>query len=199
VVGRIDVHVNSGADDISRLTFHPGPGVLYALFQDDDNLAIDRLLQIDTTTGNMVDLGLMTGLGEAVDNAENMIFDSTGSLYVTDRKDDHAYRVDPMTAAIVEIVDNALAGSVGVGDIELEALAWDPFNPRMIVFSDPRTVAATIPLVDSNNRPLLDHEDLLDLKDVEWLASIPQPIPAPGPLAVLGLAALWRRRRQRTA
>lgn len=180
--------------DISGITFHPGTGALYAVDQTPGNAVPDRLLIVNTTTAAVTNLGPMTGLGHTVLDAEDMVFDSAGHLYVVDHAGDIMYRVNPATAAIDAIVDDDLAGGMGVGNAKFEGLAFDPVNNKLIGAEDDHTLMCEITPGNGGNIALFNWTPL-GLVDPEGIAFL--PIPEPCGLALLALGGLMRPRRRR--
>jgi hypothetical protein len=194
IVGRIDVPIDHHGDSIDGLTFQPGTGAMYALFQDQNGNAADRLVTVDPITAAAREVGVISGLGLSVREGKDLVFDGAGNLYVIDGLTDALYRVDPASGAIVEVVDDDLAGGLGdFSGVKFEGLAWDPFNDRLIASEHNHTLFAEITRGHGNNLLLADYS-LLGLQDVEGIAFM--PVPAPGALALLVLAAAAGRRRR---
>src|SRR5262245_20342862 len=75
---------NSIRDNISGFAIQPGTGTLYALFRDDTDAVPDRLLTVDKTTGAVLTNKIISGLGHTVASGEDLVFDPSGRLFVTD-------------------------------------------------------------------------------------------------------------------
>jgi hypothetical protein len=190
VLGTIGVDGYGGDDNISGLSFDPRSGELFALWRrgslDDDR--VDHLLTVNPLDpSGVVDLGPISGMGEAVGSGEDLEFDEFGHLFVTDNDSDELYRVDPLSAAILEVV-------LSEGDhIKVEGLVWDPENDRLIA-TDDRKDRFLLFDVDGGSFSALG--GLPGLTDVEGLGIVPEP--SAGLLlcgALVTLQALRRRRR----
>lgn len=191
ILGRIDVPFDSGSDNITGLAFHPVTRELYVLFRDDKSRDADRLIIIDKSDGSLLlDLGRIEGLGERVGSGEDLAFDAHGNLYVTDNEDDELYQVDPLTAAIIDVIDDDERGGFG-GSVKFEGLAWDFLNDRLIATDDKQELLAHLTLRDGENFGFADTSSL-GLTDVEGIAFIPEPVSLS--LLALGALALLRRR-----
>ncbi len=182
--------------NISGLGINPLTGELFAL--DKDHTATDKLLKISKTDGSLlVDLGQMTGLSEAVDNGEDMVFNNQGVLYVVDDEDtnDELYIVDISTAAITSVVDNDMNDGLDP-NLRFEALGWDPDSNNLIGYTDSwdNDYFVDVTLANGNNTP---YGQLGGLTDVEGLGFVPVPEPATLSLLVIGssLAVIRRRRK----
>ncbi|MDP6544321.1 MAG: PEP-CTERM sorting domain-containing protein [Phycisphaerae bacterium] len=194
VIGQMGVRFDSSSDNITGLSFSPGAGVLYALLRDNHDSTTDRLFTINPNTGVVItDIGTISGLGEEVESGEDMAFDDWGNLYVTDNDDDHLYRVDPATAAILEVVDNNMGRSV-----KFEALAWDHEAGRMVAFNDYNDKFALVTLEDGNNTFLGRISGLGDVEGMDFVASdVVVPEPTTAVLLAFGAAGVLARRRRR--
>jgi len=199
IVGAIDIGFDNSEDNITGLSFDSS-GLLYALFRDDSEDDTDSLLVIDQNTGNVLENRgeiISQTLNVAATSAEDMVFGAGGNLYVTDDRDEHLYQIDPLTGAILSIVD--AAEEVGVGDpIRIEALAFDPLNSFLLAADDEQDRLIMISLADGGNTLLTDL-GALGLTDVEGFAWNPAGVPEPAPLAIalLGLAIIAARRPRR--
>ncbi len=193
-LGRIGIHFDDSSDNITGLSFNPLTGDLYALFRDDNKCTADRLVVIDKADGSLVsDLGRITGLCNTVGDGEDLIFDPLGNLYVTDNRDDRLYQVDPVTAAIIAVIDGNEAGGLGHCSVKFEGLAWDPINDLLIGADDNHELLAQLTLQNGANISY-GSTGPIGLTDVEGMAFIPEPATI-WLMALWGLAVLRRRRR----
>lgn len=176
VVGHIDIpgfDEPGNSDNISGLSFDPISGWLWALYRVHSDPTPDRLLVIDPTlVAPVIDLGTMTGLGQVVEDGEDLEFDELGNLYVTDNEDEHLYRVEfdtnALTAAIVDIVDANESGGLGVGSIKIEGLVWDPVRNQLVGSDDENNLFFIYDLTqDGNNSPLGSVPGLTDVEAMD--------------------------------
>jgi len=196
VIGRINAagYDASDGDNISGLSIDPRSGDLYGLFRHDGD-AVDRLLILNKTTAGVVnDIGTMAGLGEEVESGEDIEFDAAGNLYVTDNDDDHLYRVDRLTAAIVTVIDDDEGGSV-----KYEGLGWDFENDRLIGTEDHNELFTHLTLQNDSNIVYGSFAGLTDVEGIDFVPTAEPPdgvIPEPsaGAILLLGLLAVRRRR-----
>ncbi len=202
IVGMIDIGFDHDGDNITGLGFSPNDGLLYALFRDDWTREVDSLLVIDPNTGQVTDNRgeiANSSLNEAATSAEDMVFDNLGNLYVTDAKDNHLYQVDPLTGAILAVIDADQNGGLN-GPLKLEALAFDPLNSFLLAADDEQDRLVLVSLADGGNQVLADLGGL-SLSDVEGFAWNPAGVPEPASLvlAVLGVMMIAGRRPRRHA
>jgi|GEM_PF-2979161 len=175
IVGTMDVGFDDSSDNITGLAFHPVTNDLYALFRTGDE-GEDRLVILDPANGDMLhDFGDITGLGEKCKHGEDMIFGETpDDLFVTDNDDDHLYRVDANTGAIVEVIDDNQRHGITKHSVKFEALAWDPQNEVLIGCDDNKDLCAILTFGNGNNVFLFDTADI-GFVDIEGLAFVPIP------------------------
>jgi len=180
VLGRI---AGGHTGNISGLSIHPLTGDLYALAR---RKCTDKLLKISKADGSLItNFGTIVGAGERVCNGEDLEFDSSGTLYVTDDHDDHLYRVDPATASILAVMDHNEKGGLGFSRVKFEGLAWDPENGRLIGTDDKHDLFTRLTLEHGNN---LTYGSLVELRDVEGIDFV--SVPEPATMMVLGLGGL---------
>ena len=191
VLGRI---AGGSTGNLSGLSIQPGTGALFAL---DRRSGTDRLLTISKVDGSLLsDLGRMSGLGESVCDGEDLEFDLAGNLYVTDNEDEELYRVDPLSAAIVSVVDGDQSDGLG-DDLKIEALGWDPISNRLIGFADHGNDFLLLTLEDGNNASYGGFECLTDVEGVDFVPVVPEP--ATLSLLALGACLPLLRRRKRAS
>ena len=160
-------------DNISGLSQDPVTGELYALYRVGNTGSSDRLLIVDPSDPSIVtDNGPMSGLGESVDDAEDLEFDSFGNLYVTDDFDDHLYRIIPSTGAIDELVDDDQASSLGAGNPKIEGLAWDPSLDQMLGSEDHSEIFFLQTLASGGNSSLGAVAGLTDVEAIDMIAPL---------------------------
>lgn len=191
-VGRIGVGSEDGGE-ITGLAFHPDTGDLYALLRNDEHSGGDHLLVIDKTDGSMiVDLGVIAGISERVDSGEDLVFDPSGNLYVTDNRDDHLYQVNPFTGEIVAVLNTDESRGLRCS-VKFEGLAWDFINDRLIGTDDDRNMLAELSLSDGPSHSYGEISEV-GLTDVEGISLVPEP----GALAALSLGAVFFGARRRS-
>jgi len=203
VIGQISgmgVTFNNGNDNISGLAIQPGTGDLYALFRDNDEDTVDKLLKIDKTTGSVLAKFDLDGLSHEVEDGEDLKFDHLGNLYVTDNEDDTLYKVDPTNGNILAIIDDdeagGLGGDDGDDDLKIEALAWDPTTNTLLAFDDDRGKFLNLTLSDGANSLI---GPVSGLTDVEGMDFVPAAIPEPTTVTLLGVGLLGLARHRRKA
>ena len=125
VLGTIGVGFNHRNDNISGLSINPINGELVALLKNynrDGNQVNDRLYVIDKTDGSKIrEIGQIKGSRNQSKRAEDIEHAPDGSLYVTDDHDDHTYKVNTNTGAIVEVTDNNQKDGLGSTSVKFEA------------------------------------------------------------------------------
>jgi hypothetical protein len=158
-------------DNISGLSVDPLTGELYALYRVSNTSALDHLLVVDPSDASLVaDRGTMSGMGEDVQDAEDLEFDEFGNLYVSDDFDNHLYRVIPSTGVIDEVVDNDQSSNLGIGDPKIEGMAWDPNLEQMIGSEDLFELFYLQTLADGGNSSLGSVAGLTDVEAIDMIA-----------------------------
>ena len=201
VLGTIGIPFNASNDNVSGLSIDPVTGELVALLKnydpdgDDENNKEDnkndRLYVISKTDGSLVReigeiKGNIEGKKQKSRSAEDIEHAPDGTLYVTDNSDDHTYKVNPDTGAIIEVIDDNQKGGLDAEKVKFEALGWDFYNNRLIGFDDQDEALAQLTLEDGKNYEYYDTTSL-GLTDVEGVDFVPtldgKPInPPPKPL-----------------
>jgi len=200
LVGGINAGFTTDFDNITGLAFD-GNGALLALWRRKSIDDADSLLVLDKNNGALLqERGRVenTALGYSSTNSEDMAFDRFGNLYVTDNLKDRLYRVDPITAMILELVDANERGGIGPNSLKIEALVFDPATGVLLGADDNGDQLIGISLATGGNVVLADLK-ALGLTDVEGLAAMPMNIPEPASLvmAMLGLFMIVGRRPRR--
>ena len=173
VIGEIGIDFNSGGDNVSGLSIDPNTGQLVALLKNGGSDK-DELYVISKSSGNVIKtIGAIQGLSQASTDAEDIEHAPDGTLYVTDNADDHTYKVNGSTGAIIEVVDNDQKGGLGSDSAKFEALGWDFANNRLIGFDDDRESLAKLTLENGNNKEYYQTRDKLGLTDVEGVDFVP--------------------------
>jgi hypothetical protein len=178
VIGQIPipgfVEPSPDDDNISGLSFDPVSGNLYALWRVNNTPEADRLLIVDhNTAGLIADLGIISGLGELVEDGEDLEFDAFGNLYVTDDDDDELYRLKLNPLAIDEETDTNQRDGLALGvDPKIEGLAWDPGLGQMIGSEDLFELFYIQTLEDGNNIPLGNINGLTDVEAIDFAAPV---------------------------
>ena len=173
VVGEIGINFDNNNDNVSGLSIDPKTGQLIALLKNNGGSATDKLYIISKSSGNVIeDIGAITGLGASSTNAEDIEHAPDGTLYVTDNADDHTYKVNGSTGAIIEVVDNNQKGGLGSDSAKFEALGWDFANDRLIGFDDNDESLAKLTLKNGDNQEYYDTTSI-GLTDVEGVDFVP--------------------------
>ena len=173
VVGEIGINFDNNNDNVSGLSIDPNTGQLIALLKNNGGSATDKLYIISKSSGNVIkDIGAITGLGASSSNAEDIEHAPDGTLYVTDNADDHTYKVNGSTGAIIEVVDNNQKGGLGSDSAKFEALGWDFANDRLIGFDDNDESLAKLTLKNGDNQEYYDTTSI-GLTDVEGVDFVP--------------------------
>ncbi len=135
-------------ESMEGLVFDPVTNRLYTADPVDGNgnsgTSTDILYYVDITALNAdplqhsyaVQVGPISGLGETNNYVDGMEMDDSGKLYTIDGTDDHLYEVNPATGAIIAVVDNTLYGGTGHGSTDIETIAWDNVNSRLIAIDN---------------------------------------------------------------
>jgi hypothetical protein len=179
VIGSIPIpgfDISASVDDnVSGISFDPTTGKLYALYRVTDGPATDRLLLISAEDASLIaDLGEMRNdaLGAIVEDGEDIEFDDSGNLYVTDNWDNQLYQVDLETAQIIAIVDdNELGGLPSFNSLKTEGLAWDPMNDITVAVDDDHDLFYIQTLENGNNTALGSLTELTDVEGIDFLIS----------------------------
>jgi len=133
VVGQININYDNYKDNITGLSFDRN-GNLYTLFG--DGKAEDKLYTLNTANAQATLVGSINGNGYSSQEGEDLIIDGNGNLMVTDFKSHKIYSVDPVTAAIIDVVADNKQTGLGIAHPKLEAIAWDEENQRLVVVNN---------------------------------------------------------------
>lgn len=171
--GITQVDIKGGARKSPRkfngAAFHPQTGDLYVVW---DRSGVDELLIVSKEDGRIIrTIGRIQGQGNDAQDSEDMAFASDGTLYISDNKDDHLYRVDPATAAIEEVLDTEQRGGLGLKKVKVEGLTWDPINNRLIASDDDNNGFFNHTLENGNNEGYCFGSKIL--KDIEGIGIVP--------------------------
>ena len=175
VLGAIQIECDHEEDNISGLSIDPYTGNLVALlknFNSNGNLVADQLFLIDKTDGTAQLIGNIEGLGQRADSGEDIEHAADGSLYVTDDYDNHTYKVNPQTGAIIEVVDTNQTNGLNINDAKFEGLGWDFANSNLVGYEDDHEMVAGLSLEQGNNN---NYGTSSMLTDVEGVDFIPTP------------------------
>ena len=189
------------ADNISGLSIDPISGGLFALLKNDapgesSKDIVDLLFEINKSDGSVIgSTKQIQGSGAVANKAEDMEFDTSGNLYVTDNHDDHLYQVNPNTGEIIAVVDNNQKGGLGTSGRKFEALGWDFVNDQLIGSDDNQDIFATLSIQNGGNSSLGHIEGLTDVEGIDFVPTADgkpnrQPVEVPEPASLLGLAAI---------
>ncbi len=160
----------------------PDSDRLYALLQadddddddDDDDGDSDRLLIISKTDGHLIQdvgplKGHINGRTERVTSGEDLEFDESGRLFVTDNADDELYEVDPATGRIIDQIDTNQRGGLNKSSLKTEGLAWDPVSARMLASDDKHDLFYIQSLQNRNNTALGSLSKLTDVEGIDFV------------------------------
>ncbi len=173
IIGVIGINFDSSSDNVSGLSIDPNTGQLVALLKNNGSSATDKLYVISKVDGSVIEeIGNITGLGESSTNAEDIEHAPDGNLYVTDNADDHTYKVNSLTGAIIEVVDNNQKDGLDSDSVKFEGLGWDFANNRLIGFDDNDESLAKLTLEAGNNYEYYDTSSM-GLTDVEGIDFVP--------------------------
>ncbi|MGB5632940.1 MAG: SdiA-regulated domain-containing protein, partial [Waterburya sp.] len=173
IIGVIGINFDSSSDNLSGLSIDPNTGQLVALLKNNGSSATDKLYVISKVDGSVIqEIGNITGLGESSTNAEDIEHAPDGNLYVTDNADDHTYKVNSLTGAIIEVVDNNQKDGLDSDSVKFEGLGWDFANNRLIGFDDNDESLAKLTLEAGNNYEYYDTSSM-GLTDVEGIDFVP--------------------------
>ena len=177
IVGNIGISFDSSSDNVSGLSIDPLTGELVAVLKNytsgGSSSAPDKLYVISKTDGSLVrTIGSIEGLGEQSSKAEDIEHAPDGSLYVTDNDDDHTYKVDTNTGAIIAVTDNNQKDGLDSSSVKFEALGWDFANNSLIGFDDNDEALAKLTLQNGNNYEYYDTTSM-GLTDVEGVDFVP--------------------------
>ncbi len=177
IVGNMGISFDHSSDNVSGLSIDPQTGELVALLKNytsgGSSSAVDKLYVISKTDGSLVrEIGSIEGLGEVSRKAEDIEHAPDGSLYVTDNYDDHTYKVNTNTGAIIAVTDNNQKDGLDSSSVKFEALGWDFANNRLIGFDDNDESLAKLALENGNNFKYYDTSSI-GLTDVEGVDFVP--------------------------
>lgn len=151
---------------IVGLAIDPTTDILYGLARAACRQAC-TLKTINKATGAVVvELGQTVGLGKKVDRGEDIEFDESGNLYLSDDRDDYLYKVNKATGALIKIVDNHLHGG------NHEALAWDAVHNRLLGSETGGRDLYHVTLENGNDVKVADF-GRARLTDVEGMSFVP--------------------------
>jgi hypothetical protein len=119
-------------------------------------------------------IGPIQGLGETNKYVDGMEILPNGTLYTVDGTDDHLYRVNLTTGAILEIVDNNIPGGIDP-TADVETIVWDPVNSKLIGADNQlqQFVNLTLDGINGNNAvtsPYIGTPGIFSLVDFEGSA-----------------------------
>jgi hypothetical protein len=174
-VGSILTPKGAATDHLTGLAFHPQTGQLYALVGVGSSKQTDQLLIVSPSDAAVVsNLGRITGSGQACDKCEDIAFDPSGRLFVTDDRDDHLYELNPATGKIVAQVDsNERGGLTGLRrSLGVVSLAWNDAAGELIGFDDARGKFVALTLGNGNNRTLGNLRGLTDVRALARVATV---------------------------
>ncbi len=171
IVGEIPLNSKNGT--ISGLAFHPETGELFALQRVGSHRDSDKLLKISTVDASIITtVGTMRskidGKKVAVDSGEDLNFDGSGRLFVTDDKDDQLYEVDTTNGKILSIVVANERAGTGLSSIFVGAIAWDNFFEQFVGNDTSSGNFLTIPGDPSANTLLGKLPGLKEVEDLEF-------------------------------
>ena len=171
IVGEIPLSPKKGT--ISGLAFDPETGDLYALQRVGKANDPDKLVKISTVDASIITTvgtmrGKLDGKKVAVDTGEDLNFDSSGRLFVTDDKDDQLYEVDTTNGKILSIVVANERTGTGLPSIFVGAIAWDSFRGQFVGNDKPSGNFLTIPGDPADNTLLGKLPGLKEVEDLEF-------------------------------
>lgn len=167
------VEIKGGANRAPRkfngAAFHPRTGEFFVVW---DKGGVDELLLVSKEDGRVLrSVGEISGAGEKAEDSEDMAFGADGTLYISDNKDDHLYRVDPSSGEILERLDGEQKGGLGLKKVKVEGLTWDPINQRLIASDDDNNGFFHHTLTDGGNEGYCFGSKTL--KDIEGIGIVP--------------------------
>jgi hypothetical protein len=176
VVGRIPIRYRRG-DALSGLAVHPQTGQLYALHRAGGSGQPDRLLIISPENASVIaNLGGIrnAAMGLACGQCEDLNFDPSGRLYVSDDHDDDLYELNPTTGRIVAVVNsNERRGLTGLSDsLKVESLAAEGPQGGLIAFDDHSDQFVLLSLQNGNNQTLGKVSGLTDVEGIDFAAGV---------------------------
>ncbi|MFN0080419.1 MAG: SdrD B-like domain-containing protein, partial [Prosthecobacter sp.] len=142
LLGHIQQPTSGGA--IECLAYDPGTKRFYTADPRDNNqnnsTTTDRLYYLDIRNLNanpmlastLTLVGDIAGQSQVDRYTDGLEMTADGRLYAVDGTDDHVYEISPTTGAILAVSDNNIVGGVSGGSVDVETLAWDDVNNRMI-------------------------------------------------------------------
>ena len=154
-IGEVRDSANVAASDIEGIAFDEPANLIYAV-NTEGTQATDpeRLLQINPLTAEWASRGFVQGTVSGTNYALTYTDGlevvptinpagkvTSGVFYGYDQQDNHLYRINPANAAITALVNT-------VTDIttDIETIAWDEQNLRMVSVDNGKFELATIPL-----------------------------------------------------
>ena len=91
-----------------------------------------------------IQVGLIQGLGKYNKYVDGLECDDNGNLYAIDGVKDELHRINPITGAILQVVDNNIGG-------DYETISWDAVNSKMIGVDNSGHRFAQITFQNGNN------------------------------------------------
>lgn len=172
-------------DNITGLAIDPNSGNILGVVVRDNAPA--TLFVIDKNTLSSADhiakaytLGKIIGTddlgGQKVTNARDLAFDSAGNLFVTDGAKDKLYQISAANGEILAVSN--MNEDNGLGEANIEALAWDPVLGKLIgansILNAGLPANDLVGLSTANGPNAIDVHLLQSLKDVEGMAFMPK-------------------------
>lgn len=179
------LNFNLAKDNITGLAIDPNSGNLLGVVVRDNSPA--TLFVIDKNTLSSADhiakaytLGKIIGTddlgGQKVTNARDLAFDSSGNLFVTDGAKDKLYQISSANGEILAVSN--MNEDNGLGEANIEALAWDPVLGKLIgansILNAGLPANDLVGLSTANGPNAIDVHLLQSLNDIEGMAFMPK-------------------------
>jgi uncharacterized repeat protein (TIGR01451 family) len=174
VVGRVRIKYRTG-DNISGLAVHPQTGQLFILHRAGSARHVDQLVVVSPANASIIAKPRKIqskALGLKCDQCEDLNFDASGRLYVTDDFDDDVYEINPATGEILAVIDgNEIGGLTGIGSSpKIESLAWADRAEHFVGFDDNSNQFLVLTPGTGNNATLGKLGGLTDVEGIDFLA-----------------------------